>query len=109
LKKLLNRAREALTRILLFVINIPNFIQLYIRLMLAREVPLRARAVLWVAAIYVISPLDIIPGFLIPFIGWLEDALVLYLSLKLFVKICPAEIIQRHVQAVDFISRLRRR
>lgn len=77
--------------------------------MLDREVPLRARAVLWAAAIYVISPLDLLPGFLLPFIGWLEDALVLYLALKLFVKLCPAEIIQRHVQAVDFIARLRRR
>lgn len=92
-----------------FVVNIPNFAMLYLRLMLDREVPVFGRAILWGALIYVVSPIDLIPGALLPVIGWLEDMLILYVALKVFVRVCPPHILDRHVATVAYLDRMRNR
>jgi uncharacterized membrane protein YkvA (DUF1232 family) len=54
-----------------------------------------------VAALYVISPLDLIPGALIPIIGALDDAAVLWLGTTLFITLCPDEVVQEHTNALQ--------
>lgn len=100
---------KALATVLKFFINIPNFVMLYVRMMLDREIPLAPRLVLIGAALYVVSPIDIIPGALLPVIGWLEDALIFYVAMKIFVAMCPPHILDRHVATVDYLDRLRKR
>jgi uncharacterized membrane protein YkvA (DUF1232 family) len=53
------------------------------------------------AAIYIISPLDLIPGAVLPFIGALDDAAVLWLGITLFLALCPDEIVQEHSNALQ--------
>jgi uncharacterized membrane protein YkvA (DUF1232 family) len=53
------------------------------------------------AAIYVISPVDLIPGAVIPFIGALDDAVVLWLGTTLFMSLCPEAVVQEHTNALD--------
>jgi uncharacterized membrane protein YkvA (DUF1232 family) len=53
------------------------------------------------AAIYVISPVDLIPGAVLPVIGALDDAAVLWLGSTLFVTLCPDEIVQEHTNALQ--------
>ena len=53
------------------------------------------------AAIYVISPLDLIPGAVLPFIGALDDAAVIWLGTTLFVTLCPDGIVQEHTNALQ--------
>jgi uncharacterized membrane protein YkvA (DUF1232 family) len=48
------------------------------------------------AAIYVVSPVDLLPGAVFPVIGALDDAAVIWLGTTLFVSLCPDDIVQEH-------------
>jgi uncharacterized membrane protein YkvA (DUF1232 family) len=50
---------------------------------------------------YLISPLDIIPDIMLPVIGELDDAAILWLTNYLFIELCPPEIVQEHVKALS--------
>ena len=51
--------------------------------------------------IYLVSPIDLLPGAVIPFIGALDDAAVLWLGATLFVSLCPEEVVQEHMNALQ--------
>jgi uncharacterized membrane protein YkvA (DUF1232 family) len=53
------------------------------------------------ALIYLVSPVDLIPGIVFPFIGALDDAAVLWLGATLFVNLCPDEVVQEHMNALQ--------
>ena len=53
------------------------------------------------AAIYVISPLDLIPGAVLPFIGALDDAAVIWLGTTLFMALCPEDVVEEHTNALE--------
>jgi uncharacterized membrane protein YkvA (DUF1232 family) len=53
------------------------------------------------AAIYVVSPVDLIPGAVLPVIGALDDAAVIWLGTTLFVSLCPDDIVQEHTHALN--------
>lgn len=50
--------------------------------------------------IYLVSPIDIIPDIALPVIGYLDDALVVWLCSTLFVALCPDEVVQEHMNAL---------
>jgi len=50
---------------------------------------------------YLISPLDIIPDIMLPVIGELDDAAILWLTNYLFIELCPPEIVNEHVRAIS--------
>lgn len=49
---------------------------------------------------YLISPLDIIPDIMLPVVGELDDAAILWLTNYLFVELCPPEVVAEHVKAL---------
>ncbi len=51
--------------------------------------------------IYLISPIDIISDIALPVIGELDDAAILWLTNYLFIELCPPEIVQEHVRALN--------
>ena len=53
------------------------------------------------AAINVVSPVDLIPGAVIPFIGALDDAVVIWLGTTLFMALCPDDVVQEHTNALQ--------
>jgi uncharacterized membrane protein YkvA (DUF1232 family) len=53
------------------------------------------------AIIYVVSPIDLIPGAVLPIIGALDDAVVLWLGTTLFVSLCPEDVVQEHMNALQ--------
>ena len=63
-------------------------------------VPLHARAVLPVLALYLAMPFDLVPDF-IPVLGQLDDLLVIAGGLGLFLMLTPAEVIERHLEAYE--------
>jgi uncharacterized membrane protein YkvA (DUF1232 family) len=54
-----------------------------------------------VGLIYLISPIDLIPDIALPVIGYLDDAVVIWLSMTLFVALCPDEVVQEHMNVLQ--------
>jgi len=50
-----------------------------------------------VALLYLFFPGDL--DFFFP-VGYLDDLLILYLALRLFLKLCPPEVVAEHAQAL---------
>lgn len=62
--------------------------------------PWYARLVAACTAGYLISPIQLIPSF-IPYIGFLDDLVVLFLGVKLLKKITPAEVLEESRALAD--------
>ena len=54
------------------------------------------KALLVLALVYVVSPLDVIPDF-IPVIGEMDDIVVVLSGLWLFIRLCPPEVVRETV------------
>ncbi len=63
-------------------------------------VPLHARAVLPMLALYLAMPFDLIPDF-IPVLGQLDDLLVIAGGLGLFLMLTPADVIEQHLERFE--------
>jgi uncharacterized membrane protein YkvA (DUF1232 family) len=53
------------------------------------------------ALIYLVSPIDLLPGVVLPFLGALDDAAVIWLGATLFINLCPEEVVQEHMGALQ--------
>jgi uncharacterized membrane protein YkvA (DUF1232 family) len=84
-----------------FIQNLTMRIKLILRLMADRRVNFLLKLLPIGALIYLVSPIDLIPGALIPFIGALDDVAVIWLGATLFVDLCPEEVVQEHVEALQ--------
>ena len=56
---------------------------LILRLLLDKRVPLKLKAIPFIAILYVLLPFDFLPD-LIPFIGWIDDLAVVVISILTF-------------------------
>lgn len=84
-----------------FVFHLPRLLALIHRLMTDRRVPIHAKAVPFLAIIYIISPFDLLKEFLFGPIGYIDDIVVTYYLLKTFIKMCPEEVVAEHVEALS--------
>jgi uncharacterized membrane protein YkvA (DUF1232 family) len=83
------------------IFHIPNFIKLSLRLLKDRKVPFYLKLLVYGAIVYVLSPYDLIPDFLVPFLGFFEDIIIGILCLIGLVKGSPPEVVAEHVKAID--------
>ncbi len=83
-------------RFLQVLLHLPNFARLYWRLFRDWRVPILPKALLVLALVYVVSPLDVIPDF-IPVIGEMDDIVVVLSGLWLFIRLCPPEVVRETV------------
>lgn len=74
---------------------VPDVIRLLRRLASDRQVSRDVRIRLVLLLIYLASPLDLIPDF-IPVIGYLDDALIVAIVLRLVIRRAGADAISRH-------------
>jgi uncharacterized membrane protein YkvA (DUF1232 family) len=82
-----------------FVIHLPSFIKLFTRLMRDSRVPAAVKLVPLGSIGYLILPTDLVPDFL-PGLGQLDDLAVIVGGLKLFLRLCPPDVVQQHVQSI---------
>lgn len=54
--------------------------------------------------IYLVSPIDFVPGLAIPLLGALDDAAVVWIGTTLFIELCPPDVVQEHRDALDGYS-----
>jgi uncharacterized membrane protein YkvA (DUF1232 family) len=80
--------------------HLPHFVRLYWRLLRDPRVPIWPKALLFAALLYVVSPVDLVPDVL-PVIGEVDDLVVLIVVCRLFVYLCPPEVVREHVRWID--------
>ncbi|MEE4310490.1 MAG: DUF1232 domain-containing protein [candidate division KSB1 bacterium] len=88
-------------QLLNMLVNLPGIIRLVWRLVRDRRTPMRLKLILFGAVLYVVSPADLIPGFLIPVLGQIDDVVVLILATQYFLKSCPPELIAEHKKRIE--------
>jgi uncharacterized membrane protein YkvA (DUF1232 family) len=74
---------------------LPNLILLFKDLAGDPNVPRRAKVVLALAAVWLVSPIDLLPEFL-PVLGPLDDAVVAALALRYLVRRAGSEVVRDH-------------
>ena len=75
--------RPGLLKALLFDIRLAS------RLFREPRVPALTKAVIPIAALYFVSPVDLLPDILFPVVGELDDMVVAFGALKMFLNLCP--------------------
>ena len=83
-----------------FLRHLPQFVRLYWRLFCDRRVSIWPKGLLVLGVLYVLSPVDFIPD-LIPIIGEVDDLVALIVVCRLFMYLCPRDIVQEHVRRID--------
>jgi uncharacterized membrane protein YkvA (DUF1232 family) len=79
--------------------NLPSFFKLFHRLVKDSRVPAGAKLLLVGVLGYLILPTDLVPDFF-PGLGQLDDVAVILGGLKLFLRLCPPEVVREHVRAI---------
>lgn len=74
---------------------IPNLLKLLYRLAEDPRVPSSEKVILAATAAYVVSPLDLIPD-VIPFLGKVDDLVIIALALKRLFNVAGSEIMNEH-------------
>jgi uncharacterized membrane protein YkvA (DUF1232 family) len=81
--------------------HLPNFLRLYWRLYRDPRVPLGAKAGLTAAVLYLISPIDLLPDYWLPLLGFADDIGVLWIASRWFIAACPPAVVTEHVRRID--------
>jgi uncharacterized membrane protein YkvA (DUF1232 family) len=77
--------------------RIPRYVRLGANLARDDRVPFPAKAMVAGSGAYAISPIDLVPG-IIPILGQSDDLIVLLLSLRYALRLCPAEVVDEQLQ-----------
>ena len=88
-----------LRRLVQLLAHLPSFLKLFSRLLKDPRVPLPPKLLLVGVFAYLIFPADLLPDFVVG-LGQLDDLIVVFLGLKLFLRLCPKEVVQEHVQSI---------
>lgn len=75
--------------------------KLILRLMGDRRVNFFLKLLPVAALVYLISPLDFFPGLVLPFIGALDDAAIIWIGVSMFTAMCPEDVVQEHMNALQ--------
>ena len=74
---------------------VPNLALLFRGLLRDDRVPWSSKVLLWIAVVWVVSPIDLIPEF-IPVVGPLDDAVVAALVLRHVIKRTDGDVLREH-------------
>jgi uncharacterized membrane protein YkvA (DUF1232 family) len=82
------------------IAHLPSFLKLFSRLIEDARVPLTSKLLLVGLLAYVVLPADLVPDFLIG-VGQLDDLAVILGGLRLFLSLCPPQVVQEHLRAIS--------
>ena len=80
--------------------NLVNQLKLIFRLMGDKRVSFLAKLVPMGAFAYLVMPADIAPNVVLPVIGMVDDAAILWLGTYIFTELCPPEVVEEHMKAL---------
>jgi len=78
-------------------------IKLILRLMADRRVNPFLKLIPIASLVYVVSPIDLVSGVMLPVVGALDDAAILGFGVYLFLELCPPQIVQEHIRILSSI------
>lgn len=81
-------------------------VRLIYHLMRDPEVPLILKVIPFLGILYLISPIDLIPGAVVPVIGGLDDVTALLVAAKVFIDLTPPHVVDKYVAMMrgdDFV------
>ena len=82
----------------------PTYGRLLLELLADPRIPLSRKAVLGVAAGYVVMPIDLVPD-VVPVVGRLDDIAIVVLALDLFLESVPQDLLYEKLAALDIDGR----
>jgi uncharacterized membrane protein YkvA (DUF1232 family) len=77
----------------------PRYMRFAIGMVRDPDVPMKTKAALILGGSYVVSPIDLIPGF-IPVLGQIDDLVVMMAALGAATRMTPVEVVDKHIAAV---------
>jgi len=77
----------------------PLYLRLYFRLFKDRRVSLWPKVLVITCLVYVFIPIDLLPDWFL-FVGWIDDFILLILSLINLVRTSPRPVIEEHLRAL---------
>jgi uncharacterized membrane protein YkvA (DUF1232 family) len=80
--------------------NLVNNLKLIFRLIGDKRVSFLAKLVPLGAFAYLLMPADIAPNVVLPVIGMVDDAAILWLGTYIFTELCPPEVVAEHMKAL---------
>jgi uncharacterized membrane protein YkvA (DUF1232 family) len=81
------------------IFEIWRSMQLVWRLMADPRVPFLPKMIVPLVAVYVLSPLDVVPDVLLV-LGQLDDIALLFFGTKMFINLCPPDVVMEHRRAL---------
>lgn len=91
--------RFGMRKVVKFLAHLPSFLKLFARLVKDPRVRLSPKLILVGSLLYVILPIDMLPDIILG-IGQVDDLVIIFLGIKLFLRLCPKEVVQEHVQSI---------
>jgi uncharacterized membrane protein YkvA (DUF1232 family) len=82
------------------ILKLPQYLRLSWRLMWDARTPMGPKVWVMLAIVYTLSPLDLIPDFLLPIVGYGEDLILVILSLRNLIQNSPPELVKEHAQEI---------
>jgi uncharacterized membrane protein YkvA (DUF1232 family) len=76
--------------------------RLILRLLGDRRVPIWPKLIIPATIAYIVSPIDLLMDPMLG-LGQLDDVAVLLIGLKLFVELCPTEIVRQHLEQLSSV------
>lgn len=95
---MVNQQTPSVVRVADLIRHLPNLVKLHWRLFLDHRVPLLPKILLLAAVAYVVVPFDFD---MIPVLGQIDDLVVVALACRWFIRLCPPEVVQEHVDCLD--------
>jgi uncharacterized membrane protein YkvA (DUF1232 family) len=80
--------------------NMVNQLKLIFRLIGDKRVSFLAKLVPLGAFAYLLMPADLAPNVVLPVIGMVDDAAILWLGTYIFTELCPPEVVDEHMKAL---------
>lgn len=99
-RRIIHRGLQNPTDFFRIMVHLPKLIRLYWRLMFDSRVPWFPKIVLLLALFYAVSPIDLLPDWLLPILGYVDDLIILIFALRYFITKCPKEAIEEHIAAI---------
>ena len=88
------------------ILLLPNLVKLLTRLMRDPRVPIRRKLLVASVAVYVISPIDLVPDFVVGF-GKIDDVILVSLAVDHLMRSVDSEIVLEHwdgsIDALDLV------